>query len=296
MAKFRSYQSILEKEAELCHMVEWKQAQALQEQDKRAKKRRKLLALLSGIDYVGQHGKLQKLRHHGTGSWLAEVQAFSHWQESQVSGCLGCFGIPGSGKTVLASSVVDSMSSSYIEVGSVICYYYCHYANTLTLDISSLVGTMIRQLLERIEIPEDVAEDINRLFRQGSTNPLPEDLIDLFIKVLSHFNRAMIIIDGIDELAKHGQTVVLEALRRLMQLQDTTVKAMIFSRREEKLIRQAFKDNNSIDISVELVHDDIARYVSDSVDLKLKNDELKIRDPGLRQVIIDTLVDRAKDM
>jgi hypothetical protein len=71
---------------------------------------------------------------------------------------------------------------------------------------------------------------------------------------------------------------------------------MIFSRREEKLIRQAFKDNNSIDISVELVRDDIARYVSDIVDLKLKNDELKIRDPGLRQVIIDTLVDGAKDM
>lgn len=296
LAKFRSYQSILEKEAGLCHMVEWKQAQALQEQEKKAKKRRKLLALLSGIDYVGQHGKLQKLRHHGTGTWLAEVQAFSHWQESQVSGCLGCFGIPGSGKTVLASSVVDSMSSSYLEVGSAICYYYCHYANTSTLDISSLVGTITRQLLERIEIPEDVAEDINRLFRQGSTNPLPEDLINLFIKVLSHFSRAMIIIDGIDELAKHGQTVVLEALRRLMQLQDTTVKAMIFSRREEKLIRQAFKDDNSIDILVELVRDDIARYVSDSVDLKLKNDELKIRDPGLRQVIIDTLVDGAKDM
>ena len=142
-------------------MVEWKQAQVLQEQDKKAKKRRKLLALLSIIDYVGQHSKLQKLRHHGTGSWLAEAQTFSNWRESQVSGCLGCFGIPGSGKTVLASSVVDSMSSSYVKVGSAICYYYCHYANTSTLDISSLIGTITRQLLERIEIPKDVAEDID---------------------------------------------------------------------------------------------------------------------------------------
>lgn len=221
ISKFRSCQNTVEQEAHLCHMIAAKQArelqratQTLQEEEKKNRNRRQQLNLLSMVDYGGHHRKLQKLRHHGTGTWLTEVQNFSSWQESGDSGCFCCFGIPGSGKTILVSHTIDSMSSSYQEVVSAIYYYYYDYANIKALEASSVVGAMTRQLLEQIEIPMEVAKDID-------------------------------------------PTTVLEMLRRLTQLQSITVKAIVFSRREEKLIRQAFKNGNSVDISADLVRKDI---------------------------------------
>jgi hypothetical protein len=67
------------------------------------------------------------------------------------------------------------MSPFFMEVNTAICYYYCDYAETRTLDPCLIFGTIIRQLLERIKIPLDLARDIDDYFKEGSTQPLLED-------------------------------------------------------------------------------------------------------------------------
>jgi hypothetical protein len=296
ISEFRTYQMNIEKEAGLCHLIESKQDREHRQQVQKVEKDRNLLHLLSSLDYKHQHRKLQKLRHYGTGSWLMEVPVFRSWLDDQASGCFCCFGIPGSGKTILASTTVDSMSPFFMEINSAICYYYCDYAEARTLDVCLILGTLIRQLLERIAVPSDLAKEINYYFEDGSTKPLPEDYIQLLTKTLSRFTTVMVILDGVDELAREDQTVLVDAVRQLIQIPSSVVKIMVFSRREEKLIRKAFERYAFFDISADFVSKDIARFVTDSVDLKIQSNDLQIGDVGLRKVIIDTLVQGAKDM
>jgi hypothetical protein len=296
LSDIRSYQENVEKEAALCHMTEAKKAREMQKQESIAKQRQKLFGLLSQLDYKGHHRRLQKVRHQGTGSWLSEVPSLRSWLQSQASGCFCCFGIPGSGKTILASAIIDSMSPFFTEVDSAICYHYCDYANASSLDVHVILGTLIRQLLERIQIPSEIAAEIDYYFEEGATKPLPEDLLDLLAKALHPFKRVMVVLDGIDELVIPDQKAIIELVRRLSRLSDTIAKVMVFSRREERLIRQALQEYEFVDISVKLVRNDLARYIMDSVDLKLNSHELSIRDPHLKQIIIDTLVEGAEDM
>jgi Cdc6-like AAA superfamily ATPase len=296
LSDLRSYQENIEKEGALCHMTEAKKARDMQKQESIAKKRQKILGLLSRLDYKSHHRRLQKVRHQGTGSWLAEVPSLRSWLQGQASGCFCCFGIPGSGKTILASTIIDSMSPFFAQVDAAICYYYCDYANTSSLNASIILGTLIRQLLERIQIPSEIAKDIDHYFQEGATEPLLEDLFDFLAKALRPFKRVMVVLDGLDELIISDQKAIIKLVRQLTQPSGTITKVMVFSRREERLIRTAFQGYEFIDISVKLVRNDLARFISDSVDMKLNSHELSIREPGLKQVIIDTLVEGAEDM
>jgi hypothetical protein len=106
----------------------------------------------------------------------------------------------------------------------------------------------------------------------------------------------MVILDGVDGLAKEDQTVLINAVHQITKIPTPVVKIVVFSRREEKLIRKAFERYDFVDISTDFVSKDIARFVADSVDLKIESNELQIHDSRLREVVIDTLVEGAKDM
>jgi len=68
----------------------------------------KILEWLSPMDYGGEQGDILSIRQPGTGQWLLDTQQFQLWlQKDQQS--LFRPGIPGAGKTVLTSIVVEHL-------------------------------------------------------------------------------------------------------------------------------------------------------------------------------------------
>lgn len=63
--------------------------------------RLRMLNMLSSIRYDEKHRKLQRMRQEGTGLWLFKTNTFMEWSASTKSCCLYCYGMPGSGKSVL---------------------------------------------------------------------------------------------------------------------------------------------------------------------------------------------------
>lgn len=60
--------------------------------------------MLSALKYDEKQRKLQKIRYGDTGSWLLKNNVFTEWLNSEKSSCLCCYGMPGSGKSVLTLS------------------------------------------------------------------------------------------------------------------------------------------------------------------------------------------------
>jgi len=98
-ARFRTHTKNVEKEAELCHMLEASESRELilrnklqEEKKNKAETRRKHCALLSSINTAQKHEKVRNMRHRHTGNWLFATTEYKSWMESKVSSVICCYG------------------------------------------------------------------------------------------------------------------------------------------------------------------------------------------------------------
>ncbi|CAG7985724.1 unnamed protein product [Penicillium nalgiovense] len=100
-------------------------AKLVQYQDEEA--RQEVLDWLSRQNYATQQSDFLGRREQGTGQWFLDSSEFKDW----ISGSkqtLFCPGIPGAGKTILASIVIDELYDRFGSGGEVaIAYLYCNF-------------------------------------------------------------------------------------------------------------------------------------------------------------------------
>jgi len=71
-----------------------------------------ILKWLTPIDYALQQTDFIKRREAGTGEWLLNLSEFQTWLKADKQ-TLFCPGIPGSGKTILASVVINELMTRF---------------------------------------------------------------------------------------------------------------------------------------------------------------------------------------
>jgi hypothetical protein len=144
-------------EAEIAHMVESQTFQQLVISDRSLQKRQddlhKTKEVLSTYDYRAKHSSIRSLRCNGTCSWLLDSKAVRAWMQDATSEPFCCYGIPGAGKTILASAIIDAVLTKSLPVSiqnppATVCYHYCDYAEDTTNDATKIIASLARQLLD----------------------------------------------------------------------------------------------------------------------------------------------------
>ncbi|KAL8818330.1 MAG: hypothetical protein Q9223_003017 [Gallowayella weberi] len=160
---FRIHVKTVQKEAGLSHMIEASDSRAvvLKNQRELEKARnedahRRIIAAVPSVDNVAMHKKLQGLRHEGTGTWILRDGLYHEWYHGPRASTICCTGIPGCGKTILTSSIIDALQRDSALSKPSIVYYYCHYADQRTLQAERIVGTVLKQYFTNGRIPEAV--------------------------------------------------------------------------------------------------------------------------------------------
>jgi len=89
--------------------------------------RLKVFQWLSTTQYVKHHRSAVKMCLAGSGDWMFRKPLYMEWRKSSVSSILWLHGIPGSGKTVLVSSVIESFKAveSSDAMAAPAAYFYC---------------------------------------------------------------------------------------------------------------------------------------------------------------------------
>ena len=86
-----------------------------------------ILRWLSPINYAPQQRDSITRRQPGTGQWLLDSREFRTWLKTSKQ-TLFCPGIPGAGKTILTSIIIDDLLTKFQNDASVgIAYVYCSY-------------------------------------------------------------------------------------------------------------------------------------------------------------------------
>jgi SpoVK/Ycf46/Vps4 family AAA+-type ATPase len=81
---------------------------------------------LSPADPSTNYSRTLKERHPGSGEWLLQDTRYSRWK-GQPSSFLWLYGIPGCGKTVLSSTVIENLKAD--AGGDRVLYFYFSFTD-----------------------------------------------------------------------------------------------------------------------------------------------------------------------
>ncbi|KAK8046425.1 hypothetical protein PG996_014489 [Apiospora saccharicola] len=162
------------------------------------------------ISPLDMHLENRRLREAGTCDWLFRSQIWEDWLQGGSADCcrfLFIHGIAGSGKTNLASAIIDQIiktSAAKLRVeeqprGRVgFSYYYCSHAHNVD-ETRSLLRWIVYDLSRQLDnyLPEALAH-------VGNGDDMSEEtLLNCFFSISIKFqDRIYIVVDVIDEIQK----------------------------------------------------------------------------------------------
>lgn len=227
----------------------------------------------------------------GTGTWLLKTEDFQRWISSQKQ-VLFCPGIPGSGKTVLSSIIIDHLEQTFPNQDDVvIAYLFCDYRRQHAL--AELYSALLRQAVQRKRsIPESVKSFYEKHSTKGTT-PSKDAILDQLRSVLASCERAFVVIDALDECAisDGNHTIRRSFIRELVQLQKEEGFNLLATSRQDQEIAAHFEGSASVEIQAS--SEDIQYYV----DIRMNDLPSFVRKrERLKESIKDGITKAARDM
>ena len=175
------------------------------------------LAWISSLNFLKQQSEFIRQARQGTGEWFLKRKDFQKWKDAET-GMLWCPGIPGAGKTFLASIIFDHLQEISQGQNHAVLIAYCGYNETKSQSIDNLVAAIVKQVIQiqpdKAESPtkHSVGISLAEMYRSHSkkeTFPSLPELRKLLHEELKKFEKCYIIIDALDEIADEPKRLEL---------------------------------------------------------------------------------------
>jgi len=230
--------------------------------------RQAILDWLTPIDYSTQQNDFIGRRQEGTGQWLLNSNEFRRWL-NQSKQTLFCPGIPGAGKTMITSIVVDHLWTEFQNDANIgIAYLYCNYRQQQEQKAEDLMSSLLKQLAqEQLSVPEAV-KDLYEHHRIKRTRPSFDEIVKTLHFTIGSYSRVFIIIDALDEchVSNQGRDRLLSAV---FSLQAQTQINLYATSRFVPEITSQFEGCMSKEIRAK--DDDVLRYINGRIPQLLRS-------------------------
>ncbi|KAH6889058.1 ankyrin repeat-containing domain protein [Coprinopsis sp. MPI-PUGE-AT-0042] len=245
---------------------------------------RDIWAILQSIPNFRQiyHDMLSKATP-GTGMWLVKGDKFRLWLEP--NGDIKIFwgsGIPGAGKTLLASIVIEHLEALCKETDAriCVCYVFFRYSDRSEVAVRSILEILVMQTHERHPDCQALIEQAYSQHLRERTEPTEAQLLALLRQLTDGMAITFYILDALDEAPTKIQLAVVKTLASL------NVKLFITSR-PLKTVEANFLTAHTFDITAQDTDIDlhIAKGISENAELQ----RVLNANPSLRDEIISTI-------
>jgi ankyrin repeat protein len=245
-----------------------------------------ILAWLNAIDYTTQQSAYIERHQENTGDWLLNSAKFKNWVDRRDQ-TLFCVGIPGAGKTTIASVVVHRLCSKFLNCHDVgIAYLYCNYKRFEEQTRVKLLASLLKQLVQR---QPTVPVLLKTLYDRGAP-PSSQEISKMLLAVTKGYRKTYIIIDGLDECRSEDATRD-DLLDHIFKLQERTGASLFTTSRFIPEIERRFQGCVSMEIRASEY--DVRRYVEG----KMRRLKPSIRQhPDLPEEIISGIVQEVDGM
>ncbi|KAL8877180.1 MAG: hypothetical protein Q9198_004760 [Flavoplaca austrocitrina] len=175
--------------------------------DGELQRRENILEWLSPLNFFQTQQDTFARREDGTGQWFIESGVFQDWL-SGTNRTLCCTGIPGAGKSILASVVIDFLRGQYTEQKSVgVAAIYCNFKERESQTPENLLAGCSTQFI-RQTLPESLVES-HRMHSAQKTRPTWKEMIQLFEDIVTELDIAYLIVDALDECSEDVRDLLL---------------------------------------------------------------------------------------
>ncbi|KAF5510909.1 Ankyrin-3 [Colletotrichum siamense] len=187
----------------------------------------KIRQWLSAPDPKTNANHARELRHDGTGAWLLESTAFKNWYAGNDRH-LWLRGIPGCGKTVLSTRVLDHLAK---DIDRIILSFFFDFSDTIKQTKHGLLRSLAFQLYHGGHDSEGHLDNSFREHKVGDEKPTTTTLEGVVGVMLAAQSKVAIVLDALDESTERGEIVSwLEAVFSNTKLEHVQI---IYTSREE---------------------------------------------------------------
>ena len=204
------------------------------------------------------HHRAHKQYEPNTGGWMLRAPEWNDWIECK-NRSLWIHGIPGAGKTVLASYLIEEINShckAWSEKRCTHIYYYCHFGHN-----QDEAAPFLRWVINRLcRTTNAVPSRVYNMFKHGGTPNLVDLMDALDIMLSASFDTVYIVVDAIDESMPRAD--LLKVLRDLAT-DARFEKIQLLTTSREYLDIERVMEEVSVGVSMHnsLVDEDIRIYV-----------------------------------
>lgn len=219
---------------------------------------RMVLDWLTPVDYAPQQNDYIKRRQAETGQWLIDSAEFEKWVENDEQ-TLFCPGIPGAGKTILTSIVVEELSDRFKNDNSVgIAYLYCNFRRRDEQKAEELLASLVKQLAQSWSSMPESVESLYNKHKAKRTRPTFDEISKALQSVAALYSRIIIVIDALDECQVSDGTRT-RLLLEIFSLQAKCRANIFVTSRFNHEIKKEFE--GSIYQEIRASSEDVRRYL-----------------------------------
>ncbi|KAH0559681.1 hypothetical protein GP486_003801 [Trichoglossum hirsutum] len=220
-----------------------------------------ILNWITPFEHGPQQSDYFRKRQPGTGQWLLRSAEFQEWLETSKQ-ILFCPGIPGAGKTILTSIVINDLYNRFRGDTTVgIAYVYCNYQQKDEQRVDNLLSSLLKQLAESQSSLPGSVKDLYNQHKQKRIRPSLDEILRVLRSVAMIFSRAFIIVDALDE-CQVSDNCRARFLSELFILQMHGANIFATSRFIPEILDRF---ETSVSVEIRAANDDVAKYIEGHV-------------------------------
>ncbi|KAJ7118105.1 hypothetical protein C8R44DRAFT_189884 [Mycena epipterygia] len=251
-----------------------------------AAERDRIIEWYSPLNFFLRQADIFNGHQPGTGEWLLDHDVFKKWK-SGTGNTIWCRGMPGAGKTVLVSIVVDNLRTGLESQNVGVAVIYLNHKETDAHSPSKLLASLWRQLVFRKPIWSTVYQ-LYEKHHEPRTRPALDEDQALLCSIIADYSKVFILVDALDEYPEVQRDVLL----RLLCTLGPTVNLLVTSR--SHIAIDHVTSFEPLEIRAREV--DIRKYLEGQI---LKSSRLSKhiqKSPDLRETIEAKIIQRSDGM
>ncbi|KAJ7658211.1 ankyrin repeat-containing domain protein [Mycena polygramma] len=251
-----------------------------------AAERHQILEWISPLNSFQRQVDIFSTSQPVTGQWLLTNPIFKEWQDGSGQ-VLWCRGIPGAGKTVLASLVIHHLADRAADAR--VAWVYLNHKETEIQTPANVLGVFLKQLALKLNFVPAGLESLYKHHTVQQTTPKCEEIINVFPSVITKYRKMTLVIDALDEYPEVQRHILIEFLATL----GSNVNLMITSRPHINL-DSCFPEIQVLNI--EAADSDVYQYVHTQILKSARLSKHVKAQPTLHTEILDKVVHNAQGM
>ncbi len=290
LQKLALHCDLLDKEAAAAHFYEMKQSRDKRQLEEDASERQIQFQMVQEVagwlsaaedQQENQLHRISDQRQPETCNWFLKDPQMRPWIEGDGGyTVLWMTGIPGSGKSILCSLLVENLQTQQ-HLSTL--YYFCGHQSPSGDTCTIILRTLAIQLLQQ---NLDVASLVHQAYLQKGSNRSGPAMKKLLTQILPTSKVARIVIDGVDEYDHATQQEVLKSLIEIQKSASHCCKLLVSSR-DEPQIQKSLAANTHLKLGEKTV-EGLSLYIKDRIK------SLQVHFPGIDPALVNLAEQRLR--